>query len=99
MLDPVAKHKSLCKELTETFVAKNADYGNSFHDEIEEFGLIVAAVALGNKYRRFKTLALNGNKAEVKAESIRDTLMDMANYAIMTVMEIEMTELENESNA
>ena len=93
----MSTHESVCSELSTLYHKKNHDYGDAYHESFEEYGIIVAAVAIGNKYRRLKTLALNGNKAEVKTESIRDTLMDMANYAIMTVMEIEMTELENES--
>ena len=48
---------------------------------------------MDDKMRRLKQLA-KGNTARVKTESIRDTLMDLANYAIMTVMELDKRELE-----
>ena len=48
----------------------------------------MARIRLGDKYLRFKTLS-KGNTAMVKDESIKDTLLDMANYAIMTVLELE----------
>ena len=38
----------------------------------------------------FKTLSRSGYEQQVKDESIRDTLIDFANYAIMTIVEMEM---------
>ena len=46
---------------------------------------------------RFRNLVMNGN-VEVKTESMEDTLLDLANYAIMTVIEIESRERNNENN-
>ena len=43
---------------------------------------------LGDKLARFKSLTKSGVQ-EVKDESIRDTLIDLANYAIMTVLELD----------
>ena len=45
------------------------------------------AVRLDDKLHRFKQLIKQ--EAEVKDESITDTLMDLANYAIMAIIEIE----------
>lgn len=81
------QHHQICEELTETYRKKNHDYGDSFHKSYKEWGLTMAAIRLEDKLNRFKNLARNG--AEVTDESLRDTLMDMANYAIMTVMEID----------
>ena len=51
-------------------------------------------IRLGDKFSRFKTLSrLSANDAgqqRVTDESIRDTLMDLANYAIMTILEMDM---------
>ena len=84
----VAKHKMLCEELNRTYEAKNHDYGDSFHESYVEDGLLMAKIRIGDKYSRFKSLLENADQ-KVKDESIRDTLMDMANYCIMTVMELE----------
>lgn len=72
-------------EMINTFERKNKDYGNSFEQSLDEEGLAAARIRMGDKWNRFKTLS-NGNKSFVKDESIRDTLLDMANYCIMTVM-------------
>lgn len=45
-------------------------------------------IRLGDKFNRFKSLS-KGNEWHVKDESIRDTLLDLANYAILTVMELD----------
>ena len=45
-------------------------------------------IRLGDKLARFKSLTKSGGQ-EVKDESIRDTLIDLANYAIMTVLELD----------
>lgn len=78
------RHKTICGELNALYIAKNADYGNSFDQSLDEDGLLVAKIRLGDKFSRFSTLIKQ--EAEVKDESLRDTLIDLANYAIMTVM-------------
>lgn len=83
-------HKKVCDELAELYRRKNHDYGDSFHKSYEEFGLTMAAIRLDDKLNRFKTLIKV--EGEVKDESIRDTLIDLANYAILTVMELDRKE-------
>ena len=48
----------------------------------------MSRIRLSDKFNRFKTLS-RGTEAAVKDESIRDTLIDLANYAIMTVLEMD----------
>lgn len=79
-------HHQICEELTELYRKKNHDYGNSFHETYKEFGLTMAAIRLDDKLRRFKTLIRAAPSVD---ESIRDTLVDLANYAILTVMELD----------
>lgn len=77
-------------ELCDTFKSKNADYGNSFSQLYQEFGdngIITAAVQISHKYHRFMNLA-KGTPTKVN-ESLRDTLLDLANYCILTVMELD----------
>lgn len=50
--------------------------------------MAMARIRLSDKLNRFKALSRNGNQ-QVSDESLRDTLLDLANYAIMTVMEME----------
>jgi hypothetical protein len=86
----IERHKQLCEQLTDTYQKKNADYGNSFGDTFADLGIISAITRIADKFNRVKNLAkLPPDQQRVKSESITDTLLDMANYCIMTVIEIE----------
>lgn len=78
------KFKELTDKMCETYIRKNHDYGNSFDKSLDKFGLVASAVRIGDKMNRIESLVQE--KAMVQDESIKDTLLDMANYAIMTVM-------------
>ena len=84
----VMQHERICTEMNALYARKNRDYGDSFHISFEEEGMAMARIRLGDKLNRFKTLTKAGDQL-VQDESIRDTLIDLANYAIMTVMEID----------
>lgn len=85
----VERHKQLCLELNQIYEKKNHDYGDSFHETWIEEGYSMARIRLSDKLNRFKTLSRSSCDAKVSDESLRDTLMDLANYAIMTVLEME----------
>ena len=85
------QHMELCKYLNRLYAKKNHDYGDSFHQTFVEEGMAMARIRLGDKFNRFKTLSRGGDQ-KVNDESIRDTLIDLANYAIMTVLEMEVTD-------
>ena len=87
----VEHHARICKELNDLYERKNHDYGDSFHQTFAEEGMAMARIRLGDKFSRFKTLS-RGGEQKVNDESIRDTLIDLANYAIMTVLEMEVAE-------
>ncbi len=74
---------TLLDQIKDTHEKKNHDYGNSFAKSMEEFGMLAAAIRLSDKLSRFKTLIKE--ESQVKDESVEDTLLDMAAYAIMTV--------------
>lgn len=84
-MDKAAEHMQILTGLNETYIKKNADYGGSFDNSLDKYGLIAAAIRLGDKSSRLDSL-VGGKKAQVLDESIEDTLLDMANYAVMTVM-------------
>lgn len=83
------RHMKLCEELNATYTKKNHDYGDSFHVTYLEEGMAMARIRLSDKLNRFKTLTRNKDTAQVDDESVRDTLMDLANYALMTVLELD----------
>ena len=88
MPDKIARHKARCDEQNALYIRKNHDYGDSFHLSYEEEGLAMARIRLTDKLNRFKALS-RGTEQMVEGEPIRDTLIDLANYAIMTILELE----------
>lgn len=82
------KHMKLCEELNAIYAKKNHDYGDSFHLSFVEEGMAMPRIRLGDKLNRFKSLTKKGDR-QVSDESVRDTLMDLANYALMTVIEMD----------
>ena len=74
------------EENYETFLKKNADYGSSFEESLNEFGEVAGIVRIGDKYRRLVNLTKNENKV---LESKIDTFKDMANYCLMLAVWLE----------
>lgn len=91
------KFEQITDKLHETYLRKNSDYGNSFVKSLDEFGLVAAVVRMNDKMERLKSLI--NKKAEVKDESIADTLEDLANYAIMTRIYIENHDKSNKERS
>lgn len=83
----VAQHYAICQKLNQVYKAKNHDYGDSFGDTYKKLGIISAVTRLSDKMNRIMSLAVS-HDAHVKDEKIEDTLLDMANYAIMTLIEL-----------
>lgn len=67
---------------------KNMDYGDSFSKSFAKWGLPMSCIRLGDKLNRLESFA-KGKEMQVTDESVVDTLMDLANYAIMTIVEIQ----------
>ena len=72
------------KHLVSVYEAKNSDYGNSFEECCNKFGLVSAVVRMNDKINRINSLY---DKKDMKVnESLVDTLLDLANYAVMTAV-------------
>lgn len=70
--------------MVETFTKKNQDYGNSFFESLDKRGLVAALVRMEDKMNRLNSLS--EREAQVTEESLIDTLLDLANYSILTSM-------------
>ena len=84
------RFKEITDKMFETFKAKNHDYGSSFSNLFKECGMTYAYGHMAEKLERVKSLMKDD--AKVKGESMKDSLYDLANYAILTIMELEKTE-------
>ena len=99
-MDKILEHEKICKELNEIYAKKNADYGNSFGDTFQKLGLISAITRISDKYNRICNLAIkNSNETKVKDETIEDTLKDLANYCIMTLIEMQYANITQTTSA
>lgn len=78
-------HQEVCQQLHNTYCRKNHDYGDSFATLRQEYPNAIL-IRLGDKYNRLKAL-MSGEAAQVKDESIDDTLLDLANYCILELVE------------
>lgn len=70
----------------DTYRKKNADYGNAFEKSMDEDGLLVAKIRIGDKIRRINSLIKNNGEGQVKDEKLEDTYLDLANYCVMTIL-------------
>ena len=87
---------AIVKRMADTYRAKNADYGDSFGQSVEEFGYTAALVRMSDKFNRLKNLMRADAQAQVKDESIKDTILDLACYSVMLAIEVEMRENSQE---
>lgn len=82
--------RDITNKMYDTFKQKNTDYGNSFHKIFKECGMTYAYGHMAEKLERINSL--RKNEAKVKGESMKDSLYDLANYAILTIIELEKNE-------
>ena len=80
----IEQMKQIHKTALEIFTKKNTDYGDSF----ATYGIIGILIRIEDKLRR--AISINKNSVTlVKDESLRDTLLDLHNYAAMGLMLLE----------
>lgn len=83
----VKRHSDICAEINDLYIKKNHDYGDSFQKTFKEFGITSSCIRMSDKLNRINALVKNEGVQLVGSESLRDTLIDLANYAILTIME------------
>ena len=88
-MDKVKLFKEISEAMCSLYERKNNDYGDSFGTSVKKYGLISALTRISDKFNRLESLILKGRQ-EVTNESLEDTLIDLASYCIMTIIEIEL---------
>jgi len=83
-LKRVEKMTIIQEEARELFKKKNADYGDSF----AIYGPVGVIVRMGDKIQRLISVS-SKEVALINSESLRDTLIDLHNYAAMAIMLID----------
>ena len=90
-MDRVQQLEKTQQECLELFRKKNQDYGDAF----AKFGVIGILMRIEDKIQRSLSITKNGVRL-VNDESLKDTLMDLHNYAAMGIMLLD--ENTNEQN-
>ena len=81
MSNRVEQLKAVQQEGLDLFIIKNADYGDAF----AKFGVVGVLMRIEDKIQR--CLSINKNGAHlVNNECLKDTLIDLHNYAAMAIM-------------
>lgn len=82
-------HKKLCDYLPTLYVSKNTRYKDSFGKSYRGRGPISAMTRIGDKWNRLEAILLDGESTEDTDETVQDTLLDLANYCLMLITEID----------
>ena len=93
-MDKIQEHQKLINYLHELYITKNHDYGDSVHDTYKKYGLTSFLVRIEDKLNRARTISKKDDIL-IKTEKIEDTLLDMANYAILAVIELHAEKEKN----
>ena len=83
-IDRVSQMKEIQSKALELFARKNADYGDAF----AKYGVIGVLMRIEDKIQRSLSITKNGVNL-VSDEGIKDTLLDLHNYAAMALMLLE----------
>lgn len=82
--DRVAQMKSIQQYCLEIFEKKNHDYGDAF----ARYGTVGVLMRIEDKLQRLRSINKKGVQL-VDDESMKDTLLDLHNYAAMALMLME----------
>lgn len=95
-VDNVEQFRDILEGMGDLYERKNEDYGGAIEKAIHEFGYIYSACMLFNKLERFRNLIKKNDFEGKVGESLVDTLLDMANYAVETarVMQNDIDEMK-----
>lgn len=96
LLEKLNMFRKYTAEMCSLYERKNKDYGDSFGKTFQAEGLAMARIRLTDKLNRFCTLTRSKEPRMIREESVIDTLLDLACYSIMTIIEIVKGRLFND---
>lgn len=95
----VQTFRKITEEMVKTYKMKNLDYGDSFAQSVNEWGPVAGLVRIQDKFNRAKNLLMICAETSLRVdEAVSDTLLDLANYAIMlrmALIDIKPVDFEN----
>lgn len=91
----IERFNKITTTMANLYAKKNSNYGNSFEKLYNDLGPVAGLVPLHNKLDRLTNLVKGGKN---DFESLEDTLIDLANYAIMNIIELQKAQELRDSN-
>ena len=83
-----------CNELARVLKEKNKKYGDSFSKTADEYGNAVLLLRIQDKLNRLKKLLILKENFSGLEESVEDTFLDLAGYAVLSSIYIKNKNLE-----
>ena len=80
--------QELTAQMCDTFAKKRADYGQTTTETFKKFGPVSMLTRMHDKLGRLDNLLVNANATNNVGEAVEDTLLDLANYSIITIIEL-----------
>lgn len=96
-MNKVNIHKQICEQLHSTYIAKNSDYGDSYEQVRSKYPNSIL-IRLNDKLNRLESLYRKDKINKVKDESVKDTLLDLANYCILELVAMEIEKVMEKTN-
>ena len=90
-------HKKICEGLIELRAKKGHDYGQCFEFSMADYGLLSPIIRFRDKLGRLENL-MKVKESKVEDESIRDTILDLGNYCLLTCAVLDLIEQKKIDN-
>lgn len=85
--EEIVVFNTLTEKMSNTFAKKRKDYGQTTTETYDKFGPVSMLTRMHDKLGRLDNLLGKNQDNNVLDESIEDTLLDLANYALITILE------------
>lgn len=89
--EEIKEFKQLTQQMNDTFANKRRDYGQTTSETYDKFGPVSMLTRIYDKVGRLENILCKTGKNYV-GEKVEDTLLDLANYALITILEIRKRE-------
>ena len=86
--------ESITTKMVETFKKKRHDYGQTSTETVKKYGMVAMLIRMYDKLGRLDNLLVQKLQRKVADEKAEDTLLDLANYAIISLIELEKLKAE-----
>jgi NTP pyrophosphatase (non-canonical NTP hydrolase) len=97
-LQEIEMFRDITERMSAIFADKRQDYGPTTTETVEKFGPVAMLVRMYDKMGRLDNLLVKGNVNHV-GEKVQDTLLDLANYAIITIIELHKQDMKKTKGA